>query len=290
MSDSQKLSWRPLGWKGRVLLSLSVTWLLPSLACGSFAPRPTPTPTVPPAPAPIVAATTAVGGPADEALPTTPQAPLAVLPEVSTPDPGAVTTAPAPVAPPAEAATPTSEPAGSGGGLAPGTSALVTAPNGLNLRQTASAAGTLIVQLATGQTVTVLEGPTQADGYTWWRVNAGDGQSGWVAQGDDETVWLSPAGGATAPVRADAQPVDRPPRVGERVIVNQAAGELSVRTTPGVDSTLVTRVGAGTQYSVLAGPQQANGLNWYQIRSDDGSVMGWAAEGDGTIRWLSPLE
>jgi hypothetical protein len=46
----------------------------------------------------------------------------------------------------------------------------------------------------------------------------------------------------------------------------------------------------GQQFTVLAGPQSADGLNWYQIRSDNGSIEGWAADGDGTTRWLSPLE
>jgi uncharacterized protein YgiM (DUF1202 family) len=242
---------------------------------------------------------TAVGGPVDPAgaaslgtpAPAPQATPAFVVQDPITPATVPITT-PVPLNPvaPVADATPSTPPTGGGSGLAPGAAALVTAPNGLNLRQTASSAGTLIIQLATGKTVTVLEGPSQADGFTWWRVDAGDGQSGWVAQGDSETVWLTPASGATAPVRANAQPVDRTPRVGERVVVNQAAGELSVRTTPGVDSTLITRVGAGTQYTVLAGPQQADELTWFQVRSDDGSILGWAAEGDGTIRWLSPLE
>ncbi len=42
--------------------------------------------------------------------------------------------------------------------------------------------------------------------------------------------------------------------------------------------------------TVLAGPQSASGLNWYQVRSDDGTVEGWVAEGDGETRWVSPLE
>ena len=40
----------------------------------------------------------------------------------------------------------------------------------------------------------------------------------------------------------------------------------------------------------MAGPQPAGGFTWYQIRSDNGSILGWAADGDDTSRWLSPLE
>ena len=46
----------------------------------------------------------------------------------------------------------------------------------------------------------------------------------------------------------------------------------------------------GQQFTVMGGPQEASGYTWYQIRSDDGAVEGWAADGDGTDRWLSPLE
>jgi hypothetical protein len=69
-----------------------------------------------------------------------------------------------------------------------------------------------------------------------------------------------------------------------------STGELSVRVTPGTDAQLVTRVALGQQFTVMGGPQEASGYTWYQIRSDDGAVEGWAADGDGTERWLSPLE
>jgi hypothetical protein len=142
----------------------------------------------------------------------------------------------------------------------------------------------LIGQFGTGQLVTVLEGPVVADNFTWWRIDDGQGNAGWAADGDGETEWLTPRLG-------EPQPVNRPPRVGDRVSVTMpAGGQLSVRATPGTDAPLLVRVNSGQQLTVLAGPQSANGLNWYQLRSDDGSVEGWAAEGDGSARWLSPLE
>jgi hypothetical protein len=63
-----------------------------------------------------------------------------------------------------------------------------------------------------------------------------------------------------------------------------------VRSVPGTDATILTRVDQGRQFTVTAGPQQANGYTWFQIRSDDGSVEGWVADGDGSTRWLNPLE
>ncbi len=245
-------------WRLRLLAVLSLMWLGPTLACGSFAPRPTPTPTLPPE---VASPPTSLAEPPVTELPT----PLPPAP--ATPPPG-----------PTPTFTPTPVP---GTALAPGQPARVSAPAGLNFRDAPSTSGGLLGQLGTGQRVQVLEGPVSADGFIWWRVDDGQGNVGWVAQGDGETEWLTPRIG-------EPQPVNRPPRVGDRVVVTTS--QLSVRALPGTDGALLTRVNQGQEFTVLAGPQSANGYTWYQIRSDDGTVEGWAADGDGTTRWLSPLE
>ena len=259
-----------LGWKGRLLAALSVIWLGPTLACGSFAPRPTPTPTNAP-----VQALPGVDAAASPTLALVLETPAPLMQDASTP---------APAAPASDAtATPAAAPVGGGNALAVGQPARVTAPNGLNMRQQATSGSALVIQLGTGQVVTVLEGPVQAENFTWWRVDDGAGRTGWVADGDGETVWLGPRTG-------EPQAVDRAPRVGERAVVTAAAGQLSVRATPGTGGTLLTQINSGAQVTVLAGPQSADGFTWYQVRSDDGTVEGWIADGDGTTRWLSPLE
>ncbi|MCB0098556.1 MAG: SH3 domain-containing protein, partial [Caldilineaceae bacterium] len=246
-------------WKLRMLALLALIWLLPTLACGSFQPRPTPTFT----PIPIEDNNTAG---AQETLQPTVTPTLILAPsftETPTPTP-TFTETPVP-----------------GSALAVGQPARVTAPNGLNLRSQASSGGQLIIQLGTGQLVTILEGPVETEGYTWWRLEDGQGNSGWAADGDGETEWLSPRVG-------EAQPVSRLPQVGDRVLVTMDAGiQLTIRALPGRDAPLVTRVDPGTQFTVINGPQTVGGLNWYQIRSDDGRLEGWAAAGDGNNRWLS---
>jgi hypothetical protein len=171
-----------------------------------------------------------------------------------------------------------------GTALAPGQPARITAPAGLNYRDQPNPGGVLLGQFGTGILVTVLEGPVVAEDFTWWRIEDGEGNAGWAAEGDDETTWISPQLG-------DPQPANRPPNVGDRVVVTMpAGGQLTVRSQPGVNAALVTRVNPGQQFTVDNGPQSADGYNWYQIRSDDGAVVGWVAEGDGAERWLSPLE
>lgn len=249
-------------WQLRALFAVALIWLAPTVACGSFAPRPTPTPTLPP-----------VSTEAAEVVATTPTPAL----DLSAPAPTSNDT---PTAAPTATFTPTPIP---GSALSVGQPARVVAPDGLNMRDQASSAGQLLLLLGANQRVTVVEGPTDAEGFRWWRVDDGGGNVGWVAESDGETEWLSPRMG-------EAQPVDRAPRVGDRVQVTMSTGDLSVRVTPGTDAELVTRVAQGQQFTVMGGPQEASGYTWYQIRSDDGAVEGWAADGDGTDRWLSPLE
>ncbi len=257
-------------WQLRILLALSILWLAPTLACGSFAPRPTPTPS--PAPASQGASDStlpAAGGESDSSG--------VVMQEV--------TPTPPPTPTPEDEATPTFTPTPvPGTALAIGQPARIAAPGGLNMRQTPSTGGAIVTYLAGGQVVDVIAGPAEADGYIWWQLDDRSGNQGWTAEGDGETDWLSPSLGA-------AQAVNRAPRVGDRVSVTTEQGQaLSVRSQPNPDAPLITRVNPGAEFTVLAGPQSAAGFNWYQIRSDDGAVEGWAAEGDATRRWLSPLE
>jgi uncharacterized protein YgiM (DUF1202 family) len=251
-------------WPLRVLFGLSLIWLAPALACGSFAPRPTPTPTI----------SVVVGGPSDQTLAS--QTPFpAMTPLDAQVEPSETPTL---VPTPTGTFTPTPQP---GTVLATGQPARVVAPAGLNMRQEPRTGSQLILQLGTGVRVTIVAGPQSADGFTWWQVDDGQGNVGWVAERDATTEWLSPQLG-------QAQPANRPPRVGDRVQVT--TGQLSVRAVPGTDGVLIVQAAEGRQFTVTAGPQQANGYTWYQIRSDDGAVEGWAADGDGSSRWLSPLE
>ena len=248
----------------RILLAVSLLWLAPTLACGSFAPRPTPTPTPPPA-TPIVAqAPESTTGPEPIATPLPEMPTETPTPEVAAPD------------------TPTPQP---GTVLAAGGPARVTAPAGLNYREAPATNARLIGQFGTGILVTILEGPVDNENFRWWRIDDGQGNSGWAAQGDGTTQWISPS------VGGDPQPANRPPRVGDRVRVTMpAGGQLSLRAAPGVNQTLIVRVNPGAEFTVMAGPQNVDGFTWYQIRSDDGAREGWAADGDASSRWLSPLE
>lgn len=73
--------------------------------------------------------------------------------------------------------------------------AMITGTNGARLRVRTSP-GTdkddVIATFEEGQTVHLLEGPQEANGYAWWRVEAGD-KSGWAA-----ATFLQPLAGPPA--------------------------------------------------------------------------------------------
>lgn len=259
------------------LLIPSLLWAAPTIACGSFAPRATPTPTQ---------TVTVMQGQENQAqnapsdTNTTNQS-NTTNNIIATPLPIAPTVTPEPQPTPTFTSTPQA-----GTAITVGQPARVVAPYGLKLRASASAGAQLVKQLGAGQRINILDGPVSAEGYKWWKIEDTEGNGGWSAEGDGNNTWISPNVGG-------AQPVDRAPRVNERVIVTMPGDlQLTIRSLPGTNAPILVRVDSGTEFSVVDGPRVADDFTWFRIRSDDGNTAGWAAEADSsqTNRWLSPLE
>ncbi len=236
--------------------------ILALLACGGFQVRVTPT-AVPPEAAQPTAAPTA-----------TPARPTA------TPAPAATPTAPSPTA------TPTAQPAGL---------MKVVALGGVNVREQPGAKAKAVGRFNANAIVTVIEGPTTADGYTWWKVTAA-ALSGWVAAGPADDPWLIPTTAIEAPAGEPAvQPtsaprlVERAIKPGDRVqVTTDPAQVLTIRDYAGTNTTPVAKVRQGAIFTVRSGPVKQNGLTWWELEGNN--IKGWAAEGNGTDRWLTPLE
>ncbi|MFZ6029543.1 MAG: SH3 domain-containing protein [Chloroflexota bacterium] len=78
---------------------------------------------------------------------------------------------------------------------------ITPAGHDLNLRDAPSLAGASLRKLQPGDTVTLLEGPVEADGYTWWKMSTEDGLEGWAVE---VAVWYDAVsdagnGGVTTP-------------------------------------------------------------------------------------------
>jgi hypothetical protein len=247
---------RPSGNVPLGLLVIALVWIGPILACGSFQPRPTPTRQLP-------VAVSSSNTP-------TPEQPASTTVPTAAPTPTAT------VAPPPTPTLVVPNP------LTIGEQARIVIPGGLNIREQPSVGAPILTLLAQGKRILVLEGPRGSEGYVWWKVDDNQGNVGWVAGGQGDQVWISPQVG-------DLRPIDRSPIIGDLVVVT-LQGELSVRSLPGLTSVIKSRARTNERYTVLAGPQAADGYFWYQIRSENGQVEGWAADGNEGERWLSPLE
>ena len=169
------------------------------------------------------------------------------------------------------------------------------ATGGVNIRDTASSKGKLVGRLNGNAIVKVLEGPTNADNYEWYRIEAPGGATGWVAAGPANDPWLkiedqqAAAEPAASPTAAPPKLVDRAIKVGDRVqVTTESSQVLTVRQDAGRDARAVAKVPRGTFFTIKSGPVQQDGLTWWELQSD--TVNGWAAEGDGNTRWLTPVE
>src|SRR5579871_3021959 len=61
----------------------------------------------------------------------------------------------------------------------------------VRVRQAPGRSGKVIGQINDGTTFQVIEGPTCADNYAWWHINA-NGLDGWAAEGDANNYFLDP--------------------------------------------------------------------------------------------------
>ncbi len=150
-----------------------------------------------------------------------------------------------------------------------GTAKVVTVANtggiGLNLRNSASVSGAVIAALPDGTTMSVIGGPTLADGFTWWNISGTYG-TGWSAIAE----WLTPA-----------------PQIGATVTVSYTGGAgLNLRSTASTSGAVITTLPEGAQMTVFSGPVQANGYTWWAIQGvvSGTSYTGWSAVGN----WLTP--
>lgn len=248
----------------RLILPLTLL-LLASLACGGFQVRVTPTVTPPPTETPEAEPTSTLEIPTATA---TSQAAETVTPTVEV--------------------TPTTPPVA---GLAVGGTAKISAGGGLNVRAQAARSAAQVGKLNNGASVTLTGGPTEADGFTWWEVDNGSGVKGWVAAGPANDPWLRPD--ASPPPStgggSEGRLVNRPIVVGDRVrVTTQGNQVLTVRDEAGTGSTPRARVVRDTEFMVRGGPVRENEMLWWQLEGE--KVNGWAAEGQGEDRWLTPVE
>lgn len=137
---------------------------------------------------------------------------------------------------------------------------VVTNSAGVNLRQGPGLEFPVIVRMSLGETLTIVDGPTTNDGYTWYEVR-GSTRIGWTA-----ADFLDRAGG-TPPSPTGQFPVGS--------VVAVGTDQLNLRSAARIDASVVAVMPTGTQGTVQAGPEASGGYNWYQLQTSVGN--GWSA-------------
>ena len=139
----------------------------------------------------------------------------------------------------------------------------------------------VVADVAKDVTATVIGGPIQADGLTWWQVNStaptGGAVSGWMAESVSGKALLA-KGAADDASRGETGKFSAGQQLRTLDIVR-------MRKTPGffgkLTSDIVWDVPKDRTLKVLGGPQKADGLTWWnvEVKNDQGQTLkGWMAE------------
>ena len=137
--------------------------------------------------------------------------------------------------------------------LRPGVTARVIGGDCLNVRDAAGLGGRVVACIADGAAVTIQQGPIQADGRQWWRLE----ERGWVA-----SEFLSGVSASAPTLKLAAA-------------VQVDAGEndcLNLRKDADTSATVLACLPSGARMTISAGPREADGRTWWEL---DG--RGWAA-------------
>jgi uncharacterized protein YgiM (DUF1202 family) len=126
----------------------------------------------------------------------------------------------------------------------------------LNFREEAGTEADVITQFATGTLLTITDGPTDADDFTWYEVKSPDNDTGWVAG----EFLAAASDGAFA----------------EGDVVEVVDGPLNVREDSDISADVIMQLETGETASVKSGPVSADDYDWYEVEIDR-DTTGWVA-------------
>jgi SH3-like domain-containing protein len=164
-----------------------------------------------------------------------------------------------------------------------------TEGDALNVRSGPGIGFAIVLKAQPGTVVTLQEGPTAADGFTWWRIRLPDGSEGWAVQEAENEQTLVPGAGSYTPdVPSGANPsVGSALTIGDfaYVSVSGRIDALRLRNAPTTSGGVIVLMPNLTPVTVIGGPATADGFTWWELRTAEGNV-GWAAEVIGSERVL----
>lgn len=124
----------------------------------------------------------------------------------------------------------------------------------LNVRDDGSLDGNVIEKLATGDTATIVSGPSANGDYSWYEVQLADDSTGWVA---GEFLASTGSNGSTSG-GSDGQFA-----VGDAIRVS--VEDMNFRAEAGLDAEVLDTLDLDALFVVRDGPVSADGYTWYQV-------------------------
>lgn len=169
---------------------------------------------------------------------------------------------------------------------------VVTNTDAVNLREEPTTSADGVDQLGEGIELDIIDGPEDADDFTWYQVEVvgTDGPTtGWIV---DEFIALpgsASGGSASATPEADAEetPVasqQNTPDAEEQTFAEGATvvtndENVRVRDAASDGGDIVDAFPGGTEFVITGAPEEADGLTWYPVQAaNDDSITGWIAE------------
>ena len=181
---------------------------------------------------------------------------------------------------PAPAGTPTATPTA---GFSEG-SLVRTSQDGINMRAEPSVDAAVVNELNADIELRILEGPVEADGFTWYHVELtsegeGDWHNGWIAkdflisEAAPEAA-ATPSATAAATPSANATPGAAAFQVDEIVVTTE--DDVRIRTEASLEGDAFEILPKGTRLIVTGEPVVAEQYTWYPVTAEDNpDITGW---------------
>jgi len=147
----------------------------------------------------------------------------------------------------------------------------------LNVRATANSTGAILGTQPSGAVGTVVSGGISQGGYFWWNINYDTGADGWSAEDFLTSYVAPPVVTPPAPTPTPIPDTTAPSTkftIGNRV---QTTSNVNVRATANVKGTLLGAQASGKLGTIVGGPVNQGGYNWWNINYDT-DADGWSAE------------
>jgi uncharacterized protein YgiM (DUF1202 family) len=130
--------------------------------------------------------------------------------------------------------------------------------DGINIRSAPGTSASKVAVLYTNETARVVDGPREADGYVWYRLESSKG-TGWGVSRYLGLGTADPGGSASF-------------GIGDTVAVDTDG--INLRSEPGLAGSRVKVLYTDETAKVTDGPRKVDGYTWYKLAS--GSDSGWA--------------